>query len=197
MKQVFIVPTQVANLASLSAAFGRLGAEPLLARLPEEVLDGSRLVLPGVGALGAAAERLKRQGLWEALGERLRRGKPTLAVCVGLQLLCRASEESPGVEALGLVPAEITRFRSDARTPHMGWNRVEPEEGCRLLRPGHAYFANSYRLLVAPAGFQAAWSEHGGRFVAGLEREGLLACQFHPELSGEYGQRLLARWLAV
>ncbi len=194
--EALVVPTQTANLASLMAALVRAGAEPRLVRGAEEVLECRRLVLPGVGALGAAVEKIRLQGLWQALGERLRQGGATLAVCLGLQLLCRSSEESPGVAALGLVPAEVTRFSSGARVPHMGWNMVEPESGCRFLEPGWAFFANSYRLAMAPDGFRAAWSEHGGRFVAALEKDGLLACQFHPELSGEYGSRLLGRWLS-
>jgi imidazoleglycerol phosphate synthase glutamine amidotransferase subunit HisH len=77
----------------------------------------------------------------------------------------------------------------------MGWNRVEAGEGCRLIESGFAYFANSYRLVDPPDGFCAAFSDHGGRFVAALERGGLLACQFHPELSGGWGLLLLKRWL--
>jgi len=194
-KEVLVAPTRVANLASVLSALERVGVSPRVARFPEEVVGCERLVLPGVGALGAAVNLLKRQELWSALRERLRRGKPTLAICLGMQLLCASSRESPGEEGLALVPEVVRRFGSGVRVPHLGWNRVEPEEGCRYLERGWAYFAHSYRLEKAPAGFKSAWSEHGGRFVSALERDGLLACQFHPELSGEYGARLLERWL--
>ena len=78
--------------------------------------------------------------------------------------------------------------------PQFGWNRVEPEPGCRLIAPGYAYFANSYRVLAAP-GCPIATAEHGERFVAALEQGRVVACQFHPELSGAYGHQLIARWL--
>jgi imidazoleglycerol phosphate synthase glutamine amidotransferase subunit HisH len=80
------------------------------------------------------------------------------------------------------------------RVPQFGWNRIEPEPGCRYLEPGHAYFANSFRVLAAP-GCKVARADHGESFVAAIERGPLVACQFHPELSGTFGHRLIARWL--
>ncbi|MCP4246745.1 MAG: imidazole glycerol phosphate synthase subunit HisH, partial [bacterium] len=89
----------------------------------------------------------------------------------------------------------VTRFGAGVRVPQLGWNRVEPTPGCVLSQPGYAYFANSYRLVECPTGWRAAYADHGGRFVAALERGPLLACQFHPELSGSWGIALLGRWL--
>jgi imidazoleglycerol phosphate synthase glutamine amidotransferase subunit HisH len=93
-----------------------------------------------------------------------------------------------------VLPGRVGRFADGVRVPQFGWNRVVPEPGCRLVEPGYAYFANSYRVLEAP-GCAVATAEHGGRFIAALERAGVLACQFHPELSGAYGHDLIARWL--
>ena len=95
---------------------------------------------------------------------------------------------------LAAIPGRARRFPEAVRVPQFGWNQVEPGPGCRLLEPGYAYFANSYRVLEAP-GCRVATAEHGGRFVAALEQGRVLACQFHPELSGAYGQELIARWL--
>lgn len=195
--KVILIDTGVANIASLVAAFGRLGREARLSLDGREVREAEALVLPGVGAFAAGMARLREAGLVEALRERIAEARrPTLAVCLGLQLLCESSEESPGVEGLGVVPAQVKRFPQTARVPQFGWNRLTPGPGARLLEPGYAYFANSYRLAEAPAGFAAATAEHGGSFVAALERGPLLACQFHPELSGAFGQALLGRWLA-
>ncbi len=83
------------------------------------------------------------------------------------------------------------------RVPQLGWNHVAPQAGCSLLREGYAYFANSFRLAAPPAGFAAAISHHGGPFVAAFERGPVLACQFHPELSGAWGIDLLRRWVAA
>ncbi|MCU0225941.1 MAG: imidazole glycerol phosphate synthase subunit HisH [Acidobacteria bacterium] len=194
--EVVVVPTGTANLASVRAALERAGAAPRLASGADDVLRAARLVLPGVGSFGAAMENLATAGLTEALRARAVDGRPLLAICLGLQLLAESSDESPGVAGLALFPGRITRFAAEGiRIPQLGWNTVEPDARCRLLTSGHAYFANSYRLEQAPEGWHAAWSDHGGRFVAALERGRALACQFHPELSGAWGQALVARWL--
>lgn len=192
---VLIIDTGVANIASLLAAFERVGRPARLTDSPGSVRSAAHVVLPGVGAFGAGMERLASAGLDEALRQRIGDGAPTLAVCLGLQLLCEASEESPGVAGLGVVEAQVMRFGDGVRVPQFGWNQVEPASDAALLRPGYAYFANSYRLGKLPDGWTGATADHGGPFVAALERGGLLACQFHPELSGHWGSELLQRWL--
>jgi glutamine amidotransferase len=194
--EVLIVRTGTANLASICAGLHRAGATPRLTESPRDVAAAERVVLPGVGAFGAALARLTDKGLDRVLTERIAAGRPTLAVCLGLQLLCDESEETPGVRGLGLVAGRITRFSTAVRVPQLGWNLVAAGDGAPLLRsPGYAYFANSYKLDAAPAGWTAAYADHGGRFVAALERGTVLACQFHPELSGPWGLELLRRWL--
>ena len=192
---VVVVPTGTANVASVLAGLRRAGAAPRIAAEAAEVVEAPGVVLPGVGALAAAMERLHTGGFVEVLRDRFLAGRPTLAICLGLQLLTEGSDESPGVEALGVVTGRASRFPGTVRVPQMGWNQVEPGPGCRLLRPGWAYFANSYRLGTDPAGWNAAMTEYGGPFVAALERGPILACQFHPELSGSWGQDLLTRWV--
>jgi imidazole glycerol-phosphate synthase subunit HisH len=191
---VVILPTGTANLASVLAAFTRLGARARIARDPAEVEDAPRLVLPGVGTFGATMAGLRAAGLDTAIAARARDGAPILAMCVGLQVLFEASDESPGSEGLDVLSGKVGRFPSDVRVPQFGWNRIEPEPGCRYLEPGHAYFANSFRVLAAP-GCKVARADHGESFVAAIERGPLVACQFHPELSGAFGHRLIARWL--
>jgi imidazole glycerol-phosphate synthase subunit HisH len=192
---IVVAATGTANIASVMAGLRRSGARPRLAATPAEVLEAPAAVLPGVGALGAAMQKLVSDGLVPALRARFERGLPTLAVCLGLQLLADNSEESPEVNGLGVFRGLSTRFPATVTVPQMGWNMVQPDNDCQLLQPGYAYFANSFRLENAPAGWSAAWSDHGGPFVAALERGPLLACQFHPELSGRFGQALLTRWV--
>lgn len=200
---VVILPTGVANTASVLAAFRRLGASPRLSESLADARAAGHVVLPGVGSFGAAMQRLHALGLVEPLRERIAANRPTLAVCVGLQVLAEASDESPGVAGLGVLPATVRRFPSSVRVPQFGWNRVTAPAGSGLLASGSAYFANSYRLADVPAprpgSGQASWrgalSDHGGPFVAALERGRVLACQFHPELSGAWGLELLGRWL--
>jgi imidazole glycerol phosphate synthase glutamine amidotransferase subunit len=194
-KRVHIIKTGVANIASMIAAFERLGASAKLTDNPADVRDGDRVVLPGVGSFGAGIKQIEQLGMREVLVERVEQGRPLLAVCLGLQLLCAESDENPGVEGLGIVSASIGRFPETVRTPQFGWNKLVADDGCELLRDGYAYFANSYRLARAPAGWSAATAEHGGQFVGAMERGKVLACQFHPEISGTWGLNLLERWL--
>ncbi len=195
--RVAIVPTGTANTASIMAALRRQGAEPYPVTSPEEVETARRLVLPGVGTFGAAMAQLDRLELRPVLTSRVAEGRPTLAVCVGMQLLGTTSEESPGVVGLGVIPGGVTAFPEDVIVPQLGWNRIAPEAGCRFLEPGWAYFANSYRFTSPPGGWKAATTSYGGVFVSALERGDVLACQFHPELSGEWGAKLLDRWLTA
>lgn len=194
-RDVFIVRTGTANLASVCAGLQRFGVMPHITEDPAVVRDAARLVLPGVGAFGAAMEQLTARGLAAALRQRVASDKPTLAICLGLQLLCESSTESPGVAGLGVVRGAVERFGTDLRVPQLGWNEVVPDTGARWLTRGYAYFANSYRLATPPSDCQVAWTDYGGQFVCALERSRLLACQFHPELSGPWGLELLRRWL--
>lgn len=198
-EQVVIIRTGVANIASMLAAFERLGVTPLLTEDREIIADADHLVLPGVGAFGAGMKRLEELGLVDILRARLISSeRATFCVCLGLQLLCQGSEESPGVEGLGVIEDHARRFSDELRVPQLGWNQVTPvdaDANAFLTEEGYAYYANSYRLASIPEGWRGATSTYGAPFVAALERGNTLACQFHPELSSTWGQALMRRWL--
>jgi imidazole glycerol-phosphate synthase subunit HisF len=192
---VVIVDSGVANLASIAGAFHRLGVTPVVSADPAVVRDAARVVVPGVGAFGTGMAALRSRGLDAVIRDHASRGTPILGICLGMQLLCEGSEETPGVTGLGVIAGTCRRLPADVRIPHLGWNRVTPEPEARLLAPGIAAFANSYGLREGPAGWTTAWTTHGAPFIAALERGTTIACQFHPELSGSYGAALLERWL--
>ena len=193
--KVTVVATGVCNLASVRAGLLRAGAEVEVTADPDRVRTADAAFLPGVGAYGAGMAALTASGCGDAVAGRVRAGQPTLAICLGLQLLARSSEETPGVAGLGVLDADVTRFRGAVRVPHFGWNQVAPTDDARLLRPGYAYFANSYKIDALPPGWAGATTPHGAPFVAAIERGPVLACQFHPELSGDWGNALLQAWL--
>jgi imidazole glycerol phosphate synthase glutamine amidotransferase subunit len=197
MNEVVMLRTGTANLASVAAALHRAGRRVRITESADDIVSAGHLVLPGVGAFGAVVERIDHMAARKPLVERLAAGRPTLAICLGLQLLADASEESPGVAGLGVLQAEVSALPPGVRRPQLGWNRVTAGPGCRLLEDGDAYFANSYKLDRVPDGWRGALTDHGGAFVAAVERDAVLACQFHPELSGAWGQELVERWLEV
>ncbi len=194
--EVVIVRTGSANLASVVAAFTRLGTAPHITEDPDVVLSAPAVVLPGVGAFGAAMAHLRQQGLDGAIRGRVKSNRSLLAICLGMQLLCESSEESPGVAGLGIIRAEVCRFSRSLRVPHMGWNRLLPADGNSLVLPEWMYFAHSFRLENVPGDWKVTTTEYGGTFASAVERDALLACQFHPELSGNEGRALIGRWLS-
>lgn len=189
-----VVPTGTANTASVMAGFRRLGGDPAIARGPEDIVSADRLVLPGVGSFGAAMDEIDRLGMRQALGDRLAEGRPTLAICVGMQLLATASKETPGSAGLGHVDITVGSFPDTVRIPQLGWNEVRAGRGTRFVGSGWAYFANSFRIEEVPDGWSSAIADYGGEFIAAMEQGDVLACQFHPELSGDFGSGVLAAW---
>src|SRR3989442_10193337 len=197
MPDVVLVNSGVANLASIPSAFSRLGSSVVVTDDAAVVAAARRVVLPGVGAFGAGLAALRAGGgLDRAIADAVARGTPLLGVCLGMQMLCEGSEETSAVAGLGVIAGACRRLPDHVRVPHLGWNAVTAVSQVGLVDSGVAAFANSYALLEAPPGWTPAWTTHGVRFVAALERGRILACQFHPELSGAYGAALLERWLS-
>jgi len=193
--KVTILETGLANLASVIAAFKRLGTTVSIENTPQAIRSAQRLVVPGVGHFGAAMNRLKQAELIQPLLERVESNKPTLGICLGLQIFGQQSDESPDIDGLGWVSSRVKSFPETVISPQMGWNKIIPSPNARFLEEGFAYFANSFRFDCIPEGWAGGISEYGGTAVAALERGTFLGCQFHPELSGAYGERLLSRWV--
>ena len=190
------------NLHSLAKALERAGARVAVETdAAAAVRDTDALVLPGVGAWGAACERLApgRAAVRDALAA----GLPALGICLGMQLLFEASDEGPG-GGLGLLPGRVTRLRA-RRVPQIGWNAVDPADAGRpdpLLTEsqlGTAYYANSYVCRPAGAAAEAcvtAWSEHeDDRFPAAVRAGHTVGVQFHPEKSSGPGVAFVAAWV--
>ena len=128
---------------------------------------------------------LQQRGLDRRLSHILSQKTPFLGICVGMQILLQESEESPGVAGLGLIPGKVVRFRAP-KVPQIGWNRIEG---------GFVYFVNSYYARLKDPRHLWYEADYHGPFCAALRHENISAFQFHPEKSGEYGQRLLHEWL--
>ncbi len=194
-RDVHVIRTGSANLASILVGLERLGARTIVTHDAASVRDAERVVLPGVGHFAPAREMLDRYGLASVLQERVAAGRPTLAICLGLQLLGSGSDESPGTSGLGIIPSHAHRFPETVTVPQLGWNAIEADDDAQILASGHVYFANTFRLVDAPEGWSVARADHGGSFIAAVERGAVVGCQFHPELSGALGADILKRWL--
>lgn len=194
-RQIVVVRTGVANIASMLGALRRLGCETRVSDDIHDVETAEYVVVPGVGTFAAGMAALREKGLEEPLQRRVRNGRPTLCVCLGMQLLVQESEESAGVKGLGVFTGKAKRFAgSGVRVPQMGWNVVTSEAGGFW-----AYFANSYCLAegmgAAQGDMKVGMARYGEEFVACVQDRGMVACQFHPELSGRCGEELIRAWL--
>jgi glutamine amidotransferase len=197
---VTLVDYGVGNIASVTRAFRRLGAEVYLTADPEHVASASRIVLPGVGAFGPARKRLAETGLDASLLEAVRQGSRLLGLCLGFQLLFDESEEYGKTPGLGVVGGRIVPFGENVRIPHVGWNALDVtrEEGLLSGVPSgtYVYFVHSFRPEGVDLEDVAATCEYGGPFPAAIQCGNVWGCQFHPEKSSEAGRKLLLNFLA-
>ena len=194
---IALIDYDAGNIRSVGNALQRLGAEYELTADPTRILAAERVILPGVGHAARAMESLRERSLCELI-KGLRR--PVLGICVGMQLMCRDSEEGP-VQGLGLFDAHVRRFveAPDAKVPHMGWNAIGNLDGklFKGLEGGSfVYFVHSYFAGTGPD--TIATCRHGEQlFSAALKYENFYGTQFHPEKSGSVGETILRNFLAL
>ena len=194
---IAIIDYDAGNLKSVEKALVSLGEDCVVTRDAETILGADKVFLPGVGAFGDAMEKLHRFGLVEVIRKVAAAGTPFLGICLGLQLLFRSSEESPGVEGIGLLDGEIVSIppKEGYKIPHMGWNSIEIKEGAGLFRgienQSYVYFVHSYYLKADHPEDVAATTDYIVPIHASVEHGNVFACQFHPEKSGDVGLQIL------
>ena len=194
---IAIIDYEAGNICSVENALSRLGATYELTASPEVIRKADKVILPGVGNAAQAMESLRQTGLDEVI-RRLR--QPVLGLCVGMQLMCRGSEEGP-VECMGLFDTHVKRFTEapDAKVPHMGWNSIgnlESKLFKGLSEGSFVYFVHSYFPGLCTD--TIATCRHGSTlFSAALRWENFYGTQFHPEKSGSVGSAILQNFLAL
>ena len=193
-----IIDYDAGNIRSVEKALAALHEEAVLSRDPNTLLAADKLILPGVGAFGDAMDNLKKYGLDEVIHEAVDRQIPLLGICLGLQLLFDRSEESPGVEGLGILKGEIVRFpeQPGLKIPHMGWNSLSLAPDGRLFAgisgDPYVYFVHSYYLQAEDPSIVKASAVYGNTTIhASVEQGNVFACQFHPEKSSAVGLKIL------
>ena len=200
---IAIVDYDAGNIKSVEKALQFLGQEPVVTRDKETLLQAEKVIVPGVGAFGDAMGKMHQYGLVEALREIAAKGTPLLGICLGLQLFFESSEETPGVEGLGLLPGKIVRIpdKEGFKIPHMGWNSIQINPASRLLKGieegAYVYFVHSYYLQAENEADVAATTDYVVNIHAAAEHENIFATQFHPEKSGEIGLRILKNFIEL
>jgi glutamine amidotransferase len=192
---IYIVDYGSGNLRSVQKAFEHLDVYAEVGSDVRRMRDAKGLVLPGVGAFGAAMADLESRELVEPIRERVLAGVPFLGVCLGLQLLFESSQEAPGVAGLGLLPGDVRRLPSSVKVPHIGWNQIEIMQDSDLLQgiPDHAafYFVHSYVVVPLQVSDVLTVTDYEElSFVSGVQSGNVSAFQFHPEKSSSTGLKI-------
>ena len=195
---IAIIDYGMGNLGSVQKALAFLGYDSEITDDPSRVMDADGVILPGVGAIGAAMEALSSKGLDKVVHEYIATGKPFLGICLGMQMLFDSSEESFGgepVKGLSVLPGKVVRFPSDMglKIPQIGWNELNSKNEI-LPDKEYVYFVHSYYCVPEREEDVAATVNYGIDYCCSVRRDNVFACQFHPEKSGEAGLAILNRW---
>ncbi len=200
---IAIIDYDAGNLKSVEKALAFLGQPGVVTRDRKEILGADKVILPGVGAFGDAMNQLKKYELDRVIQEVAENGTPLLGICLGLQLFFEGSEESEGVEGLGILKGRIVRFDEShgLKIPHIGWNSLRLQNDGRLFRgiagEPYVYFVHSYYLRAEDEGIVKAVTKYGDTVHASVERGNVFACQFHPEKSSAVGLAILKNFAGI
>ena len=204
---ISIIDYDAGNIKSVEKALLYLGEDAVITSDRDVIMSSDRLILPGVGAFGDAMNRIKGRGLDKVIYDFVETGKPFLGICLGLQLLFKESEESPGVTGLGLLDGKITKLPSEDsdgisyKVPQIGWNSLNVNPKSKLLEGikdgACVYFVHSFYLKADNPEDVAARSVYSTVVDAAVEKGNIMATQFHPEKSSEVGLGILKNFVAL
>ena len=204
-RNVCLLDYGAGNVRSLRNAILSLGYSIQDITTPDEITNATAIIFPGVGSYGQAMDSIKAKGWFEPLRAYIKAGKPFFGICIGMQSLFEGSEETPGVEGLGIIPGMVTKFKAsnEVRVPQIGWNGISSVKQSIALESikndETVYFVHSYCAL--PTDANVDWvltvTDYGGqRYISSVQKGNVLACQFHPEKSGTVGLGLIDSFLS-
>jgi glutamine amidotransferase len=197
MSKTTLIDYGAGNVKSVSFALERLGITPVLSNDPDEIKSSDYVIFPGVGHAKTAMEALRKNNLVDLIPALK---QPVLGVCLGMQLMCRFSEEgnTPG---LGIFDVDVIRFNENLKVPHMGWNVVSTSRENPLLPDSNEeqrfYFVHSYKVVPDDPAITIGTANHGGEFCAAFQQGNVFGVQFHPEKSHRFGMELMRRFVEL
>ncbi|MBR1674429.1 MAG: imidazole glycerol phosphate synthase subunit HisH [Eubacterium sp.] len=200
---IAIIDYDAGNIKSVEKALQYLGCEAVITRDKDVIMNADHVILPGVGAFGDAMKKLRDYDLETVIKDYVATGKPFLGICLGLQLLFRESEETPGVTGLDLIPGKIKRIpdAEGLKIPQIGWNSLEIAPDKKLYKGvkqgSFVYFVHSYYLECEDEADVAATTFYSTKIHASVEHGNIYACQFHPEKSSEVGLTILKNFVEL
>jgi glutamine amidotransferase len=201
---IAIIDYGMGNIHSVRKALELYGARTKVTASPQDLSDCEKIVLPGVGAFDDAMQALKKSNLGAALKEEIKKKKPFLGICLGMQLLFEESEEARKEKGLGILKGRVERFspKLNLKIPQMGWNNLKPGiSSCPLLNgiatDSFVYFCHSYYAQAADKGIIAASTHYGVDFAAVVSQDNVFGVQFHPEKSQEVGLKILKNFVEI
>jgi imidazole glycerol-phosphate synthase subunit HisH len=198
---IAIIDYGMGNLKSVQNALIEVGATGEIISAPGHLANFSKIILPGVGAFGDAARRLETSGLMEAVRSSVAEGRLLLGICLGMQLLCASSEESPSARGLGFFDVAVKKLEASngQRVPHIGWNSIVIEQPhwivSGIASASEVYFLHSYAADIGHGPHLIASARHTGLFPAIIARSGIIGIQFHPEKSQKTGLGMLRNFV--
>ena len=198
---IAIIDYGAGNLRSVANAIAKLGYQSRVTSNPGDVLGAAAVIFPGVGAAADTMHNLRESGMAEVIRQLISEEQPLFAVCVGMQVLFSGTEEGGWHECLGVIPGVVRRLRSGGKIPHMGWNQVKQ----RLMHPifdaipdeANFYFVHSYYADPDDMSVVAGTTDYGVSMCSVVIKGSLVATQFHPEKSGDYGLRMYSNFLKM
>lgn len=200
-KAVTIIDYGAGNLRSVANAVTRLGYQPQITSNPDEVIKAQAVILPGVGAAGDTMKSLRKLKLVSPIRKLIAEGRPFLGICIGLQVLFTETEEGGRHKCLGIIPGRVRKLPTGLKIPHMGWNQVKQKMSHPIFEgipdETNFYFVHSYYAEPEDRSLVAAETEYGMPICSVLIRGNLVATQFHPEKSGDFGLRLYANFMKL
>lgn len=191
---IVIIDYGVGNLASVKNALDKLGLNSKISNNPKDIKNARILILPGVGAAGQVMKNLEKNNLGEMIRAEIKKGKPTLGICLGMQLFFEKSEEG-NVKCLGIFKGQVKKFRNETKVPQVGWNNVNFPKGNNIFKGiknnSYFYFVNSYYCQPSDKSINVGITNYGENFSSIVLKDNIVGVQFHPEKSGPVGFKLL------